>query len=327
MISRRRFLAVSGVAVLVVPLAAAAQQTAKVPRIGVLSGSFSRDDDPCLDRLRRGFAELGYIEGRTLVLEPRWSGGRAEPFTQLATELVRLNVDAIISLTSLAHPAVRQATSAIPIVMAVSSFPVEVGLIASLARPGNNVTGIATFTGELFGKRVQLLREAVPGVSRLAVLRLDGGTQEQYVKALEDASAQLGIRLQFMTVRKPVDLGDAFEKAVRGGAQAIMTSQGPLFGRTLAKTAELALRHRLPSFSGEDRAVDAGILMSYGPALLDGCQRAAVYVDRILKGARPADLPVEQPTKFELVLNLKTAKALGLTIPPSLLLRADRVIE
>lgn len=313
---------------LMAPFASEAQQAGKVSRIGVLSGSWPPPrPDPCLDRLRQGFADLGHVEGRTYVLEPKWAEGLVNSYPRLAADLVRLNVDVIVSFTSPGHPAAKQATSTIPIVMASGALPVERGLVSSLARPGGNITGFATITREIFGKRLQLFREAIPLATRVAVLRLEDALQDLFVTTLQSAARQLGVRLQVLTVRRPEDLPGAFQAAVRDGAQGIMTTQGPFFARTLEKTAELALRHRLPSFSGEEQAAPAGILMSYGPRILETCYGAARFVDRILKGARPGDLPVEQPTTFTMRLNLKTAKALGLTLPSSLLLQAGQVIE
>jgi putative ABC transport system substrate-binding protein len=211
--------------------------------------------------------------------------------------------------------------------MTSSSYPVERGLIASLARPGGNITGLATHTGELMAKRVQILKEAIPGTVRLAVLRLPGHINDLMIKDIEAASTQLGLRLQVVEVRRAEDLPRAFQAAAGGGAQAIMTTQGPFFALNHVQIADLARRHRLPSLTGEPGAAEAGTLMFYGPHIREGCQRAASYVDRILKGAKPGDLPVEQPTKIELVINSKTATALGITIPPSLQARADQVIQ
>jgi putative ABC transport system substrate-binding protein len=310
------------------PLVAGAQAAqARIPRIGVLSGARA-DSDLCLQRLRQGLKELEYVEGKTHVLELRRSEGRQDLIPRLAGELVGLNVNLIVSMSSEAHPSVMQATSTIPVVMAASTYPVEQGLVTSLAHPGGNITGLATFTRELMAKRVQILKEAVPTVSRLAVIREPGYRNDLIVRDYEAAAQKLKINLRVHEVRSPEGLAGAFQTAVRERAQALMSTQGPFFAVHATRIAELALKHRLSSFSGEiPLGPEGGVLLAYGPSVSNDCQRAAVYVDRILKGAKPADLPVEQPSKFELVINLKTAKALGLTIPPSLLQRADRVIE
>jgi putative ABC transport system substrate-binding protein len=315
------------VGILVIAATATAQPGARIPRIGVLSGS-SADKDLCLQRFRQGLSELDYVEGKTHVLEVRRSEGRQEPIPRLAAELAGLKVDLIVSFTSEAHLSVKQATGTIPVVMAVSTYPVELGLVASLARPGGNITGLATFTPELMAKRVQILKEAMPTVTRLAVIREPGHRNDLIVQDYEAAAKKLGINLRVVEVRGPEDLAAAFQTAVRDRAQAVMSTQGPFFALHGARIAELALKHRLPSLSGEiPLGPEAGILLSYGPSPSDDCHRAASYVHRILKGAKPAELPVEQPTKIESIINLKTARALDLTIPPSLLIRATRIIE
>jgi putative ABC transport system substrate-binding protein len=289
------------VAALAAPLAAAAQVPTKVPRIGVVAGGFPKDD-ACVEALRRGIHELGHVEGRTLVLELRWSEGRVEPFPSLAADLVRLKVDLIVSTAGPAALAVKEATTSIPIVLASSFYPVELGVIASLAHPGGNVTGVTHFTPELMAKRVQLLKEAVPRVSRVAVLRLPGSIQDLVVRDMDAAARQLGIETQAIEVRTVEDLAAAFDTAVKNRAQAVMTTQGPFFNLNSGVVAQLALKHRLASLSGEPTAPAAGMLLFYGPNVIEGCRRAAYYVDRILK-AKPADLPVEQPTKIKLVIN------------------------
>jgi putative ABC transport system substrate-binding protein len=238
-----------------------------------------------------------------------------------------VGIDLIVSAAGPAAPAVKNATSTIPIVLATSFYPVEQGLIASLRHPGGNITGVTHFTPELMAKRVQLLKELLPRASRFALLRLPGTLQDLVVRDMEAAARQLGAQLQVVTVQRGEDLAAAFDTAVGARAQAIMSTQSPFFVHHNAQIAQLALKHRLPSLSGEPGAADDGALLFYGPDIFAGCGRAAMYVDRILKGARPADLPVEQPTKIDFVINLKTARALKLTIPQSLLLRADRVIQ
>ena len=301
-------------------------QPAKLPRIGVISGEFP-NSSPCLEALLLGIGELGYVEGRTHVLEVRWSEGRVETFPSLAADLVRQNVDLIVSTAGPAALAVKEATSSIPIVLASSFYPVELGVITSLARPGGNVTGVVHFTPELMSKRVQLLKEAVPSAVRFAVLRVPGRVQDLVVRDMEAAGRQLGVQVQVIEVRRAEDFPTAFETAARGRSHAVLTTQAPLFFQHSVQLAQLALKHRLPSLSGEPNAADAGVLLFYGPDVLEGCRRAAKYVDRILKGTKPADLPVEQASRIELTINLKTAKSLGLKLPQALLLRADRLIQ
>ena len=285
------------------------------------------DNPGCVDWVRRGLDDLGYIEGRTHILELRWAKDRADLLPSLAADLVRINVDVIVSASAPAAPVVKEATTSIPIVLATSFYPVEAGIIRSLAHPGGNVTGVTHFTPELMAKRVQLAKELIPRATRVAVLRLPGRLQDLVVRDMDAAARELGIKLQAIDVRGVEDLSAAFDTAVNGRAQAVMSTQGPFFWRQRSQIAQLALKHRLPSLSGEPTAAEAGALLFHGPDIWEGCQRAAKYVDRILKGAKPADLPVEQPTKFDLIINVKTAKALGLRVPPLLLLRADKLIE
>ena len=292
-------------------------QPAKIPRIGVLSLGFGDRPDDCVSAMRRGLDELGYVEGRTHVLELRWAQDRMDRLPSLAADLVRMKVDILVSASGPAAMAAKESTTSIPIVLASSFYPVQLGVVASLARPGGNVTGVTHFTPELMAKRVQLLRELLPKAERVAVLRLSGRLQDLVVRDMEQAARELGVQLQAIEVRSPEDLSGAFESAVRKRAQAVMTTQAPFFLHHGAQIAHLARAHRLPSLSGEPQAAEAGLLMFYGPDVMQGCARAATYIDRILK----------QPTKFELVINLRTAKALGLVVPPALLLRADRVIE
>ena len=302
-------------------------QPARIPKVGVISLEFPNDDSGCVARLRRSLGDLGYVEGRTLILERRLAEDRVELLPSLAADLVRMKVDVIVSASAPAAVVVKHATTSIPIVLASSFYPVESGVVASLARPGGNVTGVTHFTPELMAKRVQLLKELLPKVERIAVLRSPGALQDLVVRDMEVAARQVGTQLQAIEVQRVDDFPAAFDTAVRGRAQAVMTTQGPFFWHHLDRIAQLALKHRLPSLSGEPTAAEAGILMFYGPNVMEGCARAATYVDRILKGAKPADLPVEQPTKITMAVNLKTAKALGLTIPPSVRLRADQVID
>ena len=297
-----------------------------MPKIGVLSLDFP-DNATCVDRFRRGLGDLGYVEGQTLVLELRWAKDRVDLLPGLAADLVRSNVDLIVSASGPAAAVAKEATTAIPIVLASSFYPVEAGIIQSLAHPGGNVTGVTHFTPELMAKRVQLMKELVPKATRIAVLRLSGRLQDLVVRDMNAAARQLGIELQPIEVRGEEDIAAAFDTAIKGRAQAVMSTQGPFFWRLRSQIAQLALKHRLPSLSGEPTAAEAGSLLFYGPDVMEGCQRAAKYVDRILKGVKPADLPVEQPTQIDLVINVKTATALGLHVPQSLVLRADRVIQ
>jgi putative ABC transport system substrate-binding protein len=315
---------------LAAPLAAQAQQAGKLPHIGAFSPFAPSEKSHCLPGLRRGLTTLGYREGATHLLTVRWPEAETGSFRQAASELVKDRVDVIVLFAGdIGISAVKQATATIPIVMATSAYPVERGIVASLARPGGNITGVATFTHAVIGKRVQLLKEAVPAASRVVVLRTPTPEQIQdyLVSGIDAAAHQVGVTLKVIEVRLAEDLPRAFQTAVRWGGQAVLTTQHPFFHNTRAQIGELALRYRLPSVSGEPGAAAAGTLISYGPDIGASCERSATYVHRILKGAKPADLPIEQPTKFELAINLKTAKALGLTIPQSLLLRADQIIE
>jgi putative ABC transport system substrate-binding protein len=304
------------------PPGTGAQQTTKMPRIGLLVTGPPPDEHACVIAFRRGLTEIGLVEGRTHVLETRWAEGRPEEaMPRVSRELVSLGVDLVVTVSSQGLVEAKPALATVPVIMAASNYPVERGLVQSLSRPGGNITGIATFTSGTFEKRMQLLAEALPRVSRVAVLRLPGDQNDYIVRDLERAAQRLGLKLQIIEVQRPADFPAAFETAARGNAQAIMTAQGPFFLQHLKPFAELALKQRLPSFSGEPTAASAGASISAS------CYRAATYVDRILKGSKPADLPLEQSTTLGLEINLKTAKALGLTIPSSLLLRADHVIE
>jgi len=311
-------------AVLVAPPAAEAQEAGKIARIGMLASSPS---DPFVEAFRQGLRELGYVEGRNITIEYRWTEGRIERLPGLVADLVRLKVGVIVA-SSQGAVAAKQATTTIPIVMPIITDPVRLGLVASLARPGGNATGFATQNDELPGKWMELVKEALPKVSRVAVLfhpTYDGGVQ---FKASEAAARSLGVRLQALQVEGPDDFVIAFAEVQKNRAEALVVSSSPLFYTHRARLVEFAAKHRLPTiYHQSEFVVGSGGLMSYAPDFRDLFRRSATYVDKILKGAKPGDLPVQQPTKFELVINMRTAKALGLTIPPSLLLRADRVIE
>ena len=301
-----------------------AQQTVKVARIGFLR--VSSPPDPFTEPFRQGLHELGYVEGRNISIEYRWAEGRPERLPALAAELVRLKVDVIVA----AGPAVEaasQATTTIPIVMPVVGDPVRRGLVASLARPGGNITGLTNLSAELPGKWMELLKEILPGVSRVAVLSDSHYTADQ-LSVSEAAARSLGVRLQVLNVSRPEELETAFAQAKKNRAEALVVLSSALFYVHRADLVAFAAKQRLPTiYHQKDFVVGSGGLMSYGPDFHDLFRRAAGYVDKILKGAKPGDLPIEQPTKFELVVNLRTAKALGLTIPESMLLRADEVIR
>ena len=306
------------------PLIANAQPAAKVYRIGVLGN----ENAPPWEGLRQGLRDLGYVDGRNVTMEWRWSEGRTDRFPSLAIELVGLKVDVIIASGTQAVRAAKQATSTIPIVMTVSTYPEKIGLVESLARPGGNVTGLSNVAPELVGKRFQLLKEIAPRVSRVAVLWNPASPVEPIgFREMLAAARAAGVEILSVEVRTPDDFPAAFAAVASSGAHALMAHGNPVNFKNRDLIAAFALRNRLPSIYEERLFAEAGGLLSYAPSFTDMFRRAATYVDKILKGAKPADLPVEQPTKFELVINLKTAKALGFTIPPSVLLRTDVFIE
>jgi putative ABC transport system substrate-binding protein len=322
----RSLLATAVAFLLLAPLAAEAQPAGKVPRLGILwptSPPAAR-----VEEFKQGLRELGYVEGQNVMLEYRYADGRLDRLPELAAQLVQLRVDVIVALSTLVARPAQKATSTIPIV-AVSGDPVGTGLAKGLSRPGGNVTGLTFFSPELAGKRMELVAEMVPDIARVAVLwNPDGPAKVAEFRATEDAARTLKLGVQSLEVRAPQpDFEGAFARARAGGAQALLTLGNPLTLSHHTRIAELALRARLPSIYDARQFVEAGGLVSYGPSFSDVYRRAALYVDKILKGAKPADLPIEQPTKFELMINLKTARALGLMIPPSLLLRANNVIE
>ena len=326
---RRRFLLTSLVGAFAAPFAANAQQAGKVAKIGLLTPSSPAGSGHLVEAFRQGLRELGYVEGKTVVVEARYGDGRTERLPELARGLVALKPDAIVTSTDVATAAVKRETRTIPIVMALSTDPVATGFVASLTRPGGNITGLSNISAALSGKRLELLREGVPGLSRVAFLWNPDvrGALLDY-KETEEVARSLRLELHSLEVSTAEDLGRAYSALMSQRAQALIVAAASVV--VFAKRAELARfaqSIRLPSMYAAKEYVDAGGLMSYGPSVPGMFRQAAIYVDRILKGAKPADLPVEQPTKFELVINLKTAKALGLTIPPSLLLRADQVIE
>ena len=328
-IPRRAFMAVIAGSLLAAPLAAEAQPAAQVPRIGYLA--LNPAANPHLhEAFRQGLRDLGYVEGRNIVIEYRDAEGKPERLPALAAELVALKVAVLVAQPTVTALAAKRATRTIPIVFPVAE-PVTSGLVTSLARPGGNITGLSILAPEMGGKGLELLKQAVPGVSRVAVLWDPGafpeGTTKDMRKEVEGAARVLGLRLQFIEARGPEDFDRAFSDMTRARAGALTVLGGSMFFSQRRRLVDLAAKNRLPAVYQWREGVDAGGLMAYGPSVPDLFRRAATYVDKILKGAKPGDLPVEQPTKFELVINLKTAKALGLTIPPSLLQRADQVIE
>jgi putative ABC transport system substrate-binding protein len=304
----------------------AAQPAESVARIGFLSTT-SSPDSPTTIAFRQGLRELGYVEGQNILIEWRWGGGKTERFPDFAAEMVKLNVDVIVAANDAAGRAAQQATKSIPIV-SLFGDPVGSGLVATLARPGGNITGLTTQSPDVTAKRLQLLKEAVPKVSRIAVLAdTNDRSYQESLKEAEGAARSLGLQLRLYEVGTPNQLDGAFATMARDHAGAVFLVGGTMLYANRRGLAERALKSRLPMMCGVRENVDAGCLISYGAGLTDSFRRAAYFVDKILKGAKPADLPVEQPTKFELVINMRTAKALGMTIPDSLLLRADHIIE
>ena len=329
MIARRTFLAGAGAVLLAAPLAAAAQQAGKVHRIGYLTAGSVTANPHVLEAFRQGLRELGWVEGQNIVIEYRSAEGRFDRLPELAAELVRLKVDVVVAAPTPAALAAKHATGTVPIVGVSLTDPVGLGFIASLARPGGNVTGVSYSVGtDIFGKDLELLKEAVPKVRRVAVLsNPDGPSQPLTIRNIKGAAQSLGLQLQLLEARGPGDFDGAFAAMARERVGALLVVTDPVFIPHRARLVKLVAKNGLPSIFTQRADVEAGGLMSYGPDFADLYRRAATYVDKILKGAKPADLPIEQPTKFELVINLKTAKALGLTIPPSLLQRADEIIQ
>jgi len=325
---RRDFITLLGGAAAAWPLAANAQQSvAKLPTIGFLGAAtpsaWSQRVAAFVQRLR----ELGWTEGRTVVVEYRWAEGRSERFLEIAAEFAQLKVDVIVAAGTPAVLAAKQATSVVPIVFVGAGDPVGTGLVASLPRPGGNVTGLSAQTTDTVGKRLELLRELMPGIRRLAIMgNVDNPVSVLEMRETGAACASLGLEVDALEIRRTADIVPAFE-ALKRGAEALYIPADPLVIANQIRINTLALGMRLPTMHGLREYVEAGGLMSYGPNFPDLFRRAADFVDKILRGAKPSDIPVEQPTKFELVINLITAKALGLEIPPTLLARADEVIE
>jgi putative tryptophan/tyrosine transport system substrate-binding protein len=321
---RREFIALLG-GMVQWPSAARAQQSSRVYRIGfITAGSIRATKDVFAEALRA----LGWIEGKNLIYEARYAEDRLDRLPELVAELLGLNVDVIVAEGTLAPLAAKRATATIPIVMTTAGDPLGTGLVASLARPGGNVTGLSLMVPELAGKRLELLREILPGLSHVAVLWNAANPYPALVFGETKRAAQaLGIEVQSLEVRSPDDLDSALEDAIRQNASALITVEDPLTGGHFRQIVAFAAKNKLPALCGVRQFVDAGGLVAYGASIDDLNRRAAGYVDKILKGTKPAELPVEQPTKFELIINLKTAKALGIEIPPTLLARANEVIE
>ena len=326
---RRRFLLTSLAGAFSAPRAVEGQQAGTVGRIGCLLGATREQTSLLVKAFEDGLRDLGYVPGQNVVIEYRFADGKLERLPQLAQDLVRLKVDVIVTGSNVHVIAAKQATTTIPIVMVYVRDPVATGLVASVSRPGGNVTGLSQDVGaEIPGKRLALLKELVPDLSRVAVLAFPGNPGlAAALKAMEAPARTLGMTVVRFDARGPGDLEGVFAAVTRARSDALVVTGGPVQFNMRTQIAQFALRHRLPSISGIIEDVEAGGLMSYGASLSDQWRRAATYVDKILKGAKPDDLPVEQPAKFDLVINAKTAKALGLTIPPSLLQRADQVIE
>jgi len=305
-----------------------AQQPTKIPRIGLLFTATPSAAAARIEAFRQGLRELGYVEGKNILIEQRYAEGQLNHMNELAAELVRLKVDVIVTIGPAATRPAKEATHAIPIVMGVDDDPVGNGFVASLARPGGNITGLASLAPEIGGKQLELLKEIVPRLSRVAVL----GTSTQpgnaqSLREAEVAAGALAVKLQYLDVLSPKDIETAFQAAGKGRADAVLLLASPFAAPNRKQIADLAIKSRLPTIYFRSDFVEAGGLMSYGASQNDLDRRAATYVDKILKGRKPADLPVEQPIKFEFIINLQSAKQIGLTIPPNVLVRADRVIR
>ena len=325
---RRDFIRLLGGAAAALPLAARAQQPGRIWRIGVLETSPAASNAANFDAFRKGLRELGYVEGQNLILDYRSADGRAERFPQLAAELLRLNVDLIVTRGTPAVMAAKNATGTVPVVMAASGEPVRTGVVAGLARPGGNVTGLSALTSASVAKRLELMREMVAGIRRIAfLLNMGNPISPSSWEEFKTATPSLGFEAQLLDVRKSEDIVQAFDTAIAQRADAILVANDTVTLANRGQVVELAAKHRMPAMYHAREFVDAGGLMTYGVSYPDLYRRAATFVDKIFKGAKPADLPVEQPTKFELVINLKVARALGLDLPATVLARADEVIE
>jgi putative ABC transport system substrate-binding protein len=325
---RRTFIGVIAGGLLASPLAARAQQAAKVARIGFLGNGTAALEANLVGPFREGLRDLGYVEDRNILIEYRWAEGKYERFPALIAELIALKVDVIVTAGTPASLAVKKATTSIPLVMVAVGDPISVGLVVSLARPGGNITGLTSISAELEGKRLELLREVIPRLSSIAVLWNPANAWAVGAEKEVQAAAQaFRMRVQSLQVRSPEGFDNAFAAIVKERPAALLMIADRLFLHNRARIVDFEAKHRLPGVYPYRELVEAGGLMSFGPSYAGMHRRAAYYVDKILKGVKPADLPVEQPAKFELVINLKAAKALGLTIPQSVLIRADEVIQ
>jgi putative ABC transport system substrate-binding protein len=316
------------VALLAVAVMTEAQQPTKIPRIGYLIANFPSTNPARNEAFRQGLRELGYVEGKNIVIEWRYAEGKFDRLPALAAELVRLKVNVIVTAGPAATSPAKEATATIPIVMGFDNDPVGSGFVASLASPGGNITGLSTLAPEISGKQLEFLKEIVPKLSRVAVV---GASTEpgnaQALREVEVAAGAFGVQLQHLDVRDPKDIETAFRAATKGRADAILMLNSPVLNPHRTQIVNLAVKTRLPVIYGQPELVEAGGLMTYSVSFTDLFRRAATYVDKILKGTKPADLPVEQPKKFELIINLKAAKQIGVTIPPNVLARANRVIK
>jgi putative ABC transport system substrate-binding protein len=325
-VKRRDFITLIGGAAVAWPLAGNAQQTGKLPILGLLGSATLLAESQRAAFVQR-LRQLGWIENRNVAIEYRWAEGRSERFVEIATEFVQLKVDVIVASTTPAVIAAKQATSVIPIVITTAGDPVGTGVVASLARPGGNVTGLSNQLWDTASKRLELLREVVPGLRRLAILaNADNPGAVLDMREVQATARALGLEATTFEIRRAEDIASVFE-AIKGRVEALYLAADPLLNTNRIRINTLALGARLPTMHGVREFVEAGGLMSYGPNIVDQYRRAADYVDKILRGAKPGDIPIEQPTKFDLVINLTTAKTLGLTIPEPFLLRADEVIE
>jgi putative tryptophan/tyrosine transport system substrate-binding protein len=326
-LKRREFITLLGGAAAAWPLAAGAQQPAKLPTIGYLCGSTQAAESQRVAALVQRLRELGWIEGRNIAIEYRWAEGRTERAAEIADEFVRLKVDLIFAAATEPALAAKKATALIPIVFPVAADPVGTGIVASLARPGGNVTGLSTFATDLAVKRLEILRDILPGLGRLAVMaNVSAPGAALQMHEFHAAARPLGLEVVPLEIRRTEDIAPALE-SLKGRADALYVADDPLASLNRVRINTFALVARLPTIYVQREYVEAGGLMSYGPNFLDLNRRAADYVDKVLRGTKPADLPVEQPTRFHLIINLVTARALGLSVPPTLLARADEVIE
>jgi putative ABC transport system substrate-binding protein len=325
---RAALLSILVVVQLAVGVIAEAQQQKKIPRVAYLTPGSHSDNAARTEAFRSGLRELGYVDGKNVAFEWRYADGKLDHLPSLASALVSLKVDVIVTGGSASTRAAKEATSTIPIVMTQDPDPIGSGFIASLARPGGNITGLSNLVSDLSGKRLELLKEIVPKLSRVAVFGTSATPgNAQQLRETELAALALGVKLQYSDVRGFKDIESAFQAASKGRSEAVLVLAGSVFNSHRKQIADLAIKSRLPTIYINPTYVEDGGLTSYGASIIDLYRRAATYVDKILKGRKPAELPVEQPMKFELVINLKTAKRIGLTIPPNVLVRADRVIK